>query len=118
MKTTMTIPEAYTFKSNNPSCVLILSGDTAEVLTGEDIPEDMKSTRLIPVQSFRERFTKVETTAFLSKSITDANVQELNFKLATATEPLDLDGVNLQQGMLYLVSVGVISDARRIEILS
>jgi len=76
------------------------------------------NTRLISVQDFRDRFTDAETNAFIDATRTDDNVAKLQFKLATAQEPLDLDGLALQQGMFYLAAIGVITEARRVEILS
>jgi len=118
MKQTMTIQEGYAFKELNQSCILLLSGDIVEVLTDNDIPDDMRRPRQISVQQFRDRFTKAETALFIAATRTDNDVATLQFKLSTAQEPLDLDGETLQQGMLKLVAVGVITEARRVEILS
>ena len=87
------------------------------VRTGEDMQEP-PSIRFISVQEFRDRFTDTETTAFITASKTDSNVEKLYWKLATRRELLDLDSVEVQQGMLYLVSLQVITETRRIEILT
>lgn len=94
-----------------------IDGDKVKVLTGEHMLVS-STARQISVQSFRDRFTSAETDAFINATRTDDNVAKLQFKLSTAQEPLDLDGETLQQGMLYLVAVGVITEARRVEILS
>lgn len=118
MKTTMKTLDAMAYKDETPGTVIVINGETADVYTGKDIPEYMKQPRLISVQEFRDRFTSTETDAFIDATRTDDNIAKLQFKLSTAQEPLDLDGETLQQGMLYLVAVGVITEARRVEILS
>ena len=117
--TTIAISELNAYKDAHPGCVVCFSGDTATIYTEDDIPEDMRtSIEYILVQDFRDRFTKAETDLFLAATKTDNNVYELFYRLSTAREPLYLKSETLQKGMLYLVVIGVLTEARRIEILS
>lgn len=111
----MTVREALLL--NEPK-YLILDGNKATVYTGDDIPLSDMSSRSISVQEFRDRFTKSEILAFLTATTSDIDAKELDWKLSTRTDLLNLDSADVIQGMSYLVSIGVITEQRKAEILT
>ena len=64
---------------------------------------------------FLNRFTQTERTAI--RSSTDANVQDF-ISLVQAAQIVDFSDEKTLEGMACLVSLGLVTEARKIEILS
>lgn len=75
--------------------------------------------RIIPAYDFRDKFTPAELSAINNKAyvVGDANVQLLLLKVFTATEGVNLDSQDTIDGVNYLAYIGVITAARKTEIL-
>jgi hypothetical protein len=88
------------------------------VLTGNDMPVQ-PTERIIAAWKFRDRFTAAEMDAVLALAYAgDANARRLVLKLQTASDGVDLDSSDVQQGMAYLVSKSAITQTRSDEILA
>lgn len=95
-------------------------GNVATVYTPPDIPVKIPK-RDIDVEEFRDRFTDAETDAMINLAYGmtgEAIARKLLFRLQTTKNPINLDGVKVVTGMQYLVNKGVLTSARRDEILS
>jgi hypothetical protein len=88
------------------------------VTTGNDMPSNSQE-RIIPVWKFRDRFTTAEIDAILNLVYSgDSVVRLLMLKLQTASDGIDLDSADVINGMDYLVSKSVLTQARSNAIIS
>jgi hypothetical protein len=89
---------------------------------GDELPAHLvvppaPSTRTITPGEFRDRFSPAEQAAFAALAFGgDLTAQTLLIKLSTSLE-VDLDSPTVDAGLDYLVSKGVITAARKAEIL-
>lgn len=105
------------FAEPDPKFISITEG-MATVYTGDDIPPLQQESRIIQTNQLRDRFTDTEMDAALALAYGgDVVARRVLLKLQTASDGVDLDSPAMQQGMLYLVSKGVITAARKEELL-
>jgi len=69
-----------------------------------------ENPRLVTAENFRLRFTDAQLADIAIKSTKDVNLFVLLIKLFTAHTPIDLDSADIQAGLDYLVSIGVLTD--------
>ncbi len=89
---------------------------------GDALPADVLSAaapaRVIAVRDFRDRFTAAEQAAFAALAFGgNAQAQLLLLKLSTAVE-VDLDSAEVAAGLDHLIGSGVLTTARKGEILA
>lgn len=91
-----------------PGCVvrLAISGDILVVI----------GARQITPKEFRDKFTPAELGAIIAS--TDVGVRVLLYKISTTGDSVDLDSVDVQNGLLYLQAKQLLTDTRRTAILS
>jgi hypothetical protein len=88
------------------------------VTTGSDMPSNSQE-RIIPVWKFRDRFTTAEIDVILNLVYSgDSVARLLILKLQTASDGIELDSSDVQQGTAYLVNKSVLTQARANAILS
>lgn len=75
------------------------------------------TSRTFTAYQFLLRFTAEERAAFRAAAITDANVADFQ-QLAQAAQEVVSDDPMTVSGMNYLVSVGLLTEQRKQEILS
>lgn len=73
--------------------------------------------RIITPRQFRERFTASEQAAIMQGAIADVAVLGWRLRAAEASE-IDLDHPETISGMDFLVSKGLLTEARKAEILA
>lgn len=106
-------------------CVTKGSGVWTCYDTDDEIPAEFKTagtptpSNIIPVSAFRDRFTPPELMGVTSLAYAgDQNMQYLLLKLQTNTDGVDLLSAEVIGGVTYLVGKGVLSAARKAEILA
>jgi hypothetical protein len=97
----------------------VLDGDVATVYTGDDIPV-ATPVRNIRDWAFRKRFTDEEQDAInnLAFSQLDTLGQRLLMAIYTASDGVDLDGQDVNNGLNYWVFKGILTPERKLEILA
>ena len=70
--------------------------------------------RIVTAQEFRDRFTQAELLGMMSS--VDSGVRMLLFKIQTNSAGIDLLSYEVQQGLTYLVSKGLIAAGRPAQI--
>ena len=101
-----------------PAIYTSVSGDSTTLYyEGDTLPAFPKPPAnpapMVTSQEFRDRFTDAELTAMLASA--DANVKLLVLKVTTA-DPFPLDKTSVVQGLAYLKTVGILTEARRLAI--
>lgn len=100
---------------------VVFDGVGFTVLTGSDYTPPVPPPSLIPASEFRARFTQPEMMAITQLAYSgtgDANIQYLLLKLQTNETGVDLALAETIGGVDYLVGKGVLTTARKAEILA
>lgn len=66
--------------------------------------------------AFLKRFTQAERIAI--KASSDVQVQDFLLLITAAKDYIDLDDTNVTNGLAYLVALGLLTEARKAEILT
>ena len=83
--------------------------------SGDTPPQPAASTsRILSTPDFRVRFTDTELGGMAMSG--DANVRVMLLKISTTNE-IDLESLSIVNGLKYLVSKGLLTEARRLEIM-
>jgi hypothetical protein len=89
-----------------PDCVVRLA-------TPADIPVVVGARQITP-KEFRDLFTEPELAAIVMSA--DPGAQMLLYKIATTGATVDMDSSDVQNGLLYLQSKGLLTATRRLVI--
>jgi hypothetical protein len=117
-----TVPLPIHSDLNAVAVEITADGQAVVYEPGDDLPAHLAAltapiVRTITPGEFRDRFTAAEQAAFTTLAFGgDQNAQAIMLKLSTSLE-VDLDSPTVAAGLDYLVSKGVISAARKAEIL-
>jgi hypothetical protein len=117
-----TVPLPIPSDLNAVAVEVTADGQAVVYEPGDDVPAHLAAppapvVRTITPGEFRDRFTPAEQAAFAALAFGgDPNAQAILLKLSTSLE-IDLDSPTVAAGLDYLVSKGVITAARKAEIL-
>lgn len=98
---------------------IILNGNEATVYTGDDMPL-ITPVRGIRDWEFKRRFTTEELDAINHLAFVENDVigQRLLMAIYTASDGVNLDSQEVNDGLVYWVFKGILTNERKLEVLA
>lgn len=98
---------------------VVLNGNKATVYTGDDMPITTP-IRVIRDWEFKRRFTTEELDAINHLAFVESDVmgQRLLMAIYTASDGVNLDSQEVNDGLDYWIFKGILTSGRKIEVLA